>query len=134
MRFGVPYLLGGMKNMDKAKISKSFSESLKNLLDSSLKKRKRMPMTPIIHNFRNGGPLVLQALTTKRRMTFWLDPWRMLASNLILSISRYMYGDLILRISSHLSFIHLTSFTKLWRNVRTNVSKNCQNFLGAPVA
>ena len=70
MRFGVPYLPGGIKKMDKAKISKSFSESLKNLLDSSLKQRKRMPMTPIIHNFRNGGPLVLQALTTERRMTF----------------------------------------------------------------
>ena len=51
--------------MDKAKISKFSSESLKNLLNFSLEQRKRMLMTPIIHNSRNGGPLVLEALTTK---------------------------------------------------------------------
>ena len=65
MRFGVPYLPSGIKKMDKAKISKFSSESLKNLLDFSLEQRKRMLMTPIIHNSRNGGPLVLEALTTK---------------------------------------------------------------------
>ena len=85
------------KEVAEAKSSMSFSDSTKNMLDQSLEQRNQILMPPIIHNLRKSERLVHKVFTPN---FFLLDPWRtleMLASNLILSVSRYIYGDSILR-------------------------------------